>query len=76
MFSVLFPDPHHLLESYSVPSAPEVTQHRRYRTTSISRWAFRGRVTRRISLSPKEEAESQPIALVNVLVGVESVGDD
>ena len=39
MFSVLFPDPDHLLESYSVPSAPEVTQHRRYRTTSISRWA-------------------------------------
>ena len=33
-------------------------------------------MTRRISLSPKEEAECQPIALVNVLVGVESVCDD
>lgn len=75
MFSLLFPDNDHLLESYTLPSlsAPQQpaeatsTQHHRSHTT-VSTSGLCHTVTCSITLSPKEEEATQPISLITVLV--------
>ena len=75
MFSLLFPESDHLLESYSLPSlsasqpteAASSLHHRSHTTVSTCR--FRRGIMGSINLSPKEE-EKKPISLITVLVAV------
>ena len=76
MFSLLFPESDHLLESYSLPSlsasqptdAASTLHHRSHTTVSTCR--FRRGVMGSINLSPKEAEEKKPISLITVLVAV------